>query len=488
MDALRRHFSTIVCVDFEYYCPPGEVPVPLCLAATEMLTGRQSTLWIEGTRPAPLWSSGPDTLTVCYYASAEMLCYTALGWPYPARLLDLFVEFKARTSGRTVPNGHSLLGALSFYGLSGIAAADKEGMRRLAQRGGPYTASERDALRTYCRSDVDALARLLPVMLPTIDLGRALLRGRYMEACARMEWTGTPVDTTSLAALQVHWDAIRRRIALQMNASHPVFVPTGSRFDPQSRFGAAVLRLATARGIDPYHLSAVADQVWRETAMLYQESFDARRQARVRTGLTPARMARWEDAGHDSSSWPGLDEQAAALVEELPALGLGGSGSTGYGDQLWLLLRDRDERLPPRHDPHILAHAADLVQAAPEGGAWEGPLSFSRERFEQYLQRHDIPWPRLASGALDLDDETFRQMARSLPRRHWPDSGGPAHVVAAQTARAGGGARCAQQVFVVPLCLAHIAQSTQQFRVHFWPVVLAQESHSARARVGGQLH
>ncbi len=33
----------------------------------------------------------------------------------------------------------------------------------------------------YCASDVDALARLLPAMLPRIDRQRALLRGRYMD-------------------------------------------------------------------------------------------------------------------------------------------------------------------------------------------------------------------------------------------------------------------------------------------------------------------
>jgi hypothetical protein len=31
------------------------------------------------------------------------------------------------------------------------------------------------------------------------------------------------------------------------------------------------------------------------------------------------------------------------------------------------------------------------------------------------LIRADIPWPRLESGALDLSDDTFRQMARLYP-------------------------------------------------------------------------
>ena len=41
--------------------------------------------------------------------------------------------------------------------------------------------------------------------------------------------------------------------------------------------------------------------------------------------------------------------------------------------------------------------------------------SFRAERFERYLTRNGIPWPRLKSGALALDDDTFRQQAKAYP-------------------------------------------------------------------------
>ena len=47
------------------------------------------------------------------------------------------------------------------------------------------------------REDVAALERLLPAMLPKIDLPRALLRGRYMAAAAAMEHNGTPIDVAT---------------------------------------------------------------------------------------------------------------------------------------------------------------------------------------------------------------------------------------------------------------------------------------------------
>jgi hypothetical protein len=45
----------------------------------------------------------------------------------------------------------------------------------------------------------------------------------------------------------------------------------------------------------------------------------------------------------------------------------------------------------------------------------DGPLAFSSHRFERYLARKQLPWPRLDSGALALDDDTFREMARAYP-------------------------------------------------------------------------
>jgi hypothetical protein len=42
-------------------------------------------------------------------------------------------------------------------------------------------------------------------------------------------------------------------------------------------------------------------------------------------------------------------------------------------------------------------------------------MTFSVKRWAGYLARKGIPWPRLESGALALDDDTFREMARAYP-------------------------------------------------------------------------
>ena len=182
-------------------------------------------LWeddLSGLTEAP-YPTDNATLVIAYYASAEMGCHEALGWSMPTRVLDLFAEFRNVTNGLETPCGNSLLGALASFGLDGIGAAEKDGMRDLAIRGGPWTAAERAALLDYCEQDVDALARLLDKMLPVIDLDRALLRGRSMVAAARMESVGVPIDRHAHAHLTRHWDRIQDRLIDRIDADYGVY-------------------------------------------------------------------------------------------------------------------------------------------------------------------------------------------------------------------------------------------------------------------------
>ena len=45
-------------------------------------------------------------------------------------------------------------------------------------------------------------------------------------------------------------------------------------------------------------------------------------------------------------------------------------------------------------------------------GVYEG-RTFKTDRFAQYLNRNQMSWPRLPRGSLDLQDKTFRSMAKS---------------------------------------------------------------------------
>ncbi len=155
-------YRQIWAVDFEFGIKPGNRPDPVCLVAREMRSGTTVRLWRDQFGPVPPYPIAPDTLFVAYYASAEIGCHRALGWPAPARILDLFTEFRCLTNGGSTPAGSSLLGALTACGLDGIGTVEKEEMRALVLRGGPWSSEERQAVLDYCESDVAALARLLP--------------------------------------------------------------------------------------------------------------------------------------------------------------------------------------------------------------------------------------------------------------------------------------------------------------------------------------
>jgi hypothetical protein len=221
LDAYRE----VWLADFEFTATLGERPEPVCLVAREFRSGRtirlwQDDLWARSESPYP---TGPEALFVAYHASAELGCHLALGWPMPERVLDLYAEFRCLTNGVSPYAGNGLLRALAWYGLDVMDAADKSAMRDLALRGGPWSESERRALLAYCASDVNALARLLPAMLPKVDLPRAVLRGRYMRSVALMEWAGVPIDAQALGRLREGWEAIQDRLIRQVDARFGVF-------------------------------------------------------------------------------------------------------------------------------------------------------------------------------------------------------------------------------------------------------------------------
>lgn len=229
-------FREVWAADFEFWAAPGERPVPICMVAQELISGRIIRLWVDelADHPCP-FPTDSSSLFVAYYASAEMGCHLALGWPMPANVVDLYAEFRVETNGKVLPMGNGLLGALEYYGQSGISAMEKDSMRELVLRGGNYTDSERTAILDYCESDVSATARLFHVMSPIMDdsrrLGQALLRGRYTKAVARMEWDGIPIDFEMLKVFQAHWITLQHRLITRIDEHYGVYEGTTFKHD-----------------------------------------------------------------------------------------------------------------------------------------------------------------------------------------------------------------------------------------------------------------
>ena len=217
-------FAEVVVVDFEFQQADGERPEPLCVVAHELVSGRRHRRMLTSDAPEqPPYPVDEMVLVVAYYAPAEMSCHLSLGWTLPVHVLDLYAEFRNLTNGLEMTGGRSLLDAMVFHGLDAMEAVEKERLRQLAMRGAPYSPEEEDQLLDYCELDVTATAKLLHAMLPKLDLPRAVLRGRYMKAVARIERTGVPIDTPSLAVLRGRWEPIKECLVRRVDAGYGVY-------------------------------------------------------------------------------------------------------------------------------------------------------------------------------------------------------------------------------------------------------------------------
>lgn len=218
----------IYLVDFEFHPADGRAGnklVPVCMVVRAWPSGRAQRYWqadLQQMAAAP-FPTGEKALCVAYYASAEMDCFHALGWPHPVHVLDLFTEFRCLTNGLRLAHGSGLLGALLHYGLPSIGGEQKDSMRDLVLTGGPWRDAEQVAILDYCETDVVALAHLLTTLQHQIDWPRALLRGRYMKAVSCIQTNGIPIDTSALALLQAQWNAIQDQLIADVDSEYGIF-------------------------------------------------------------------------------------------------------------------------------------------------------------------------------------------------------------------------------------------------------------------------
>ncbi len=294
-------YRQVWAVDFEFRAPPGERPEPICIVARELRSGETRRLWGDDLRRQgrPPYPVDASSVLLAYYAPAELGCHLALGWDLPENVIDLFVEFRHVTNGRPLPCGAGLLGALAYHGLPGTSSTDKERMRALAMRGGPYSEVERADLLAYCETDVDALEQLAPHLLRAETLAYALLRGRFMKAVAHMEHAGVPIDAAALAALRAHWPAIQSGLIAEVD-------PCGDIYEAGSFSAARYSRWLDNRGISwprlPSGALALDDDTFKDLARVHPEIEPVRQ---VRQSLSQMRLADLA-VGADSRNRTGL--------------------------------------------------------------------------------------------------------------------------------------------------------------------------------------
>jgi DNA polymerase-1 len=246
IDRLRLlGFTRIIACDTEYNFgvdvegePLDGNPLrPVCVCAKDLLSNESWELWLgEFPKQVP-FPLDETTLFVAFNASAEVRTFMALGWPAPARILDLFAEFCDHRNGRDGETGRSLLSALTHYGLDSIGSVFKMQMIDRILKGDPFTVEERREILDYCWSDVFALERLLTAMLSDIEWKGALIRGRYASAVAAMEHAGIPVNAPLLKEVVDCWSEIQGGLIRQIDLDYGVYDGTTFKLD---RFAAYV--------------------------------------------------------------------------------------------------------------------------------------------------------------------------------------------------------------------------------------------------------
>lgn len=264
-------YPAIWVLDFEFIARDGEHPVVVCLVAHDLVSGRWVQVW-QGGFADPPFPLDESTLFVGYAAAAEWSCFLALGWPMPARCLDLFAEFTRVTNGAS--DGKlfpSLLAAAAHYHINTLGADHKGAMRDLILAGGPWDEREQRDILHYCAEDVRVTGDLFQAMLPQLAPNDhthfgALLRGRYTCAVARMEWHGIPLDVATLSRLHNGWEDIKWDLIADIDQQFGVY--DGTTF-VAARFVAYIEREGIPWPRLPSGALMLDDDTFRERAKSY---------------------------------------------------------------------------------------------------------------------------------------------------------------------------------------------------------------------------
>ena len=253
-------FRRAIIVDFEFRIEPGGLPHVVCAVLREFGCGRELRLWRDdllAMRQPPL-DLEQDVL-VAYYASAEIACFLQLGWPLPRHVIDLYAEHRCLTNGLLLKperqktksrsgktwkaNGRdSLLNALALRGLAHLDVDTKDAVRNLILTEPNPSPAQSAEIVNYCASDVLGAEALLRYMVERnqIDWPRALWRGRYTVAAARMERVGVPIDVALHQRLATNWTILRHELIASVNRSFDVF--DGNDTFKANKFVAYLLR------------------------------------------------------------------------------------------------------------------------------------------------------------------------------------------------------------------------------------------------------
>lgn len=246
---MKKHFTTINVVDFEYEVDDGDLPRVLCMVAYVLDKNlrhiRAIKLWRGEFGKTPPFDIGPDALFVAYSAWAELTCFMVLGWTFPVHVYDLHTAYLAASNillphepdePRKRPRKR-LPDACRAYGIEGWERIDKEAISKDIGEG-RWQKYGREYVLEYCEEDVKASTKLLHKQLrglsrfPAADVPRVLHWSNYgAKSVAQIQARGMPIDMPLWNLVQGNKPAVIRYLLRELDPSYgsdnPIYTPDG---------------------------------------------------------------------------------------------------------------------------------------------------------------------------------------------------------------------------------------------------------------------
>ena len=246
---MKKFFTTINVVDFEYEIDDGDLPRVLCMVVyvlDSFLRHVRTIRWWRGDfGKTPPFDIGPDALFVAYSAWAELTCFLVLGWKFPTHVFDLHTAYLAASNillphepdeTRKRPRKR-LPDACRAYGIEGWEHIEKETMAKDIGEG-RWRKYGRERVLQYCEEDVRKSTELLRNQLlahprfPAADVPRVLHWSNYSaKSVALIQARGMPIDMYLWNLVQENRAAVVRYLVREFDPSYgsdtPIYTPDG---------------------------------------------------------------------------------------------------------------------------------------------------------------------------------------------------------------------------------------------------------------------
>ncbi len=208
-------------------CESAWEPVVLC--ARLLPSNRDYSFWGRDNRLNSFVRDHCNHVFVAHAATAEMKYLLRLGVELPERWFCTMTGFRAACNKPGFING-SLLSALAATGLGHLTPANKEEIRNriLHLKFDAANAADAALIADYCRADVIATAALYDHLVGKVDSVAMNYWSEYLNAVARMELCGIPIDTDQLRTILRHRQHIRDAFTDRANQTATVYRADGS--------------------------------------------------------------------------------------------------------------------------------------------------------------------------------------------------------------------------------------------------------------------